>query len=170
MDELVAVARIARPRGLRGEVVADVLTDFPERFADLRAVRAVTADGVRRVLEIESFRFQNERILFKFAGLDSVEAAETLRGAEICVTEAEAVALDADEFYDWELENCAVETLAGEKLGRVREVMRTGGPEILVVAGGPKEYLIPFAEAICVEVDTENKLIRVDPPEGLLDF
>jgi len=55
-------------------------------------------------------------------------------------------------------------------IGEVRELMRTGGTELLVVAGETKEYLIPFANAICVEVDIENKLIRVDPPEGLLEF
>ncbi len=48
--------------------------------------------------------------------------------------------------------------------------MRTGATEILVVAGVHKEYLIPFAEAICIEVDVENKLIKIDAPEGLLDF
>ncbi|MBX7170571.1 MAG: PRC-barrel domain-containing protein, partial [Pyrinomonadaceae bacterium] len=58
----------------------------------------------------------------------------------------------------------------GEKLGQVKELMRTGGTEILVVQGETKDYLIPFAETICVEVDIENKLIRIDPPEGLLDF
>ena len=57
-----------------------------------------------------------------------------------------------------------------EQIGTVRELMRTGGTEILVVDGAEKDYLIPFAEAICVEVDIEEKLIRIDPPEGLLEF
>jgi 16S rRNA processing protein RimM len=68
------------------------------------------------------------------------------------------------------LENCMVETVSGERIGTVKEVMRTGGTEILVVAGDMKEYLIPFAESVCPEVDVENKLIKVDAPEGLLDF
>lgn len=169
-EELVAVARIVRSRGLRGELVADVLTDFPERFDELETVVALLPDGGRRELKIERFWFQKERIVLKFAGFDRIETAESLRGAEICVPESEAVALDEDEFFDWELEGCAVETAAGEKLGRVRELLRTGGTEILVVAGDAKEYLIPFAETICTEVDVENKLIRIDPPEGLLDF
>ncbi|MBS1794216.1 MAG: 16S rRNA processing protein RimM [Acidobacteria bacterium] len=169
-EELVAVARIVRSRGLRGELVADVLTDFPERFDELETVVALLPDGGRRELKIERFWFQKERIVLKFAGFDRIETAETLRGAEICVPESEAVALAEGEFFDWELEGCEVETAAGEKIGRVRELMRTGGTEILVVAGDAKEYLIPFAETICTEVDVENKLIRIDPPEGLLDF
>ena len=169
-EELVAIAKVAKSRGLRGEIIADVLTDFPERFAETEDVIALLPNGEQFELKIEAFRFQKDRILLKFAGHDSIEQAEALRGAEICIPESEAVALDADEFFDWQLENCEVETIEGEKIGRVKEIMRTGGTEILVVEGETKDYLIPFAEAICPHVDTENKLIRVDLPEGLLEF
>ncbi len=169
-EELVAVAKITKSRGLRGELVADVLTDFPERFDDLQTVVALFPNGERRELKIERFWFQKGRIILKFAGFDSIETAESLRGIEICVPESEAIELDTDEFFDWELTGCEVETIEGEKIGIVKELMRTGGTEILVVKGVEKEYLIPFAETICVEVDVENKLIRVDLPEGLLDF
>ncbi len=169
-SDLVAVAKIVKSRGLRGELVADVLTDFPERFDDLETVIGLLPDGARQTLKIEKFWFQKGRIILKFAAFDSIETAETLRGAEICIPESEAVELEEDEFFDWELENCTVETVEGEKIGRVKELMRTGGTEILVVEGAEKEYLIPFAETICVEVDIENKLIKVDAPEGLLEF
>lgn len=170
MEELVAIAKLVKSRGLRGELVANVLTDFPERFDELKTVIALLPNGTRRELKIERFWFQKGRIVFKFAGFDSIEIAETLRGAEICVPESEAIELDEDEFFDWELENCEVETIEGEKIGRVKELMRTGGTEILVVEGAEKEYLIPFAETICILVDVENKLIKVDAPEGLLEF
>lgn len=169
-EELVAVAKITKSRGLRGELVADVLTDFPERFDDLQIVVGLFPNGERRELKIERFWFQKGRIILKFAGFDSIETAESLRGVEVCVRESEAIELDTDEFFDWELTGCEVETIEGEKIGVVKELMRTGGTEILVVAGAEKEYLIPFAETICVEVDVENKLIRVDLPEGLLEF
>ena len=170
MEDLVAIARIVKPRGLRGESVADVLTDFPERFDGLERVTAVMPKGERLDLKIEDSWFQKNRIVIKFEGYDSVEAAETLRNADICIAESEAVELETDEFFDWELTGCRVETINGEKVGTVREVMRTGGTEILVVAGDEKEFLIPFAETICVEVDVDKKLIKIDPPEGLLDF
>ena len=170
MEDLVAIARIIKSRGLRGELSAEILTDFPERFGETENIVAVLPDGERRELKIDGFRFQNDRILLKFGSVDSIETAETLRGADICVPETEAVALDDGEFFDWQLENCAVETVEGEKIGIVKELMRTGGTEILVVTGDAKEYLIPFAETICVDVDVENKLIKVDAPEGLLDF
>jgi 16S rRNA processing protein RimM len=173
MDDLVAIAKTVRTRGLRGELVAELLTDFPERFEETKTVLAIKPGGARVELKLENHWFQKNRVILKFAGFDSIEAAESLINCEICVPESEAVALDEGEFFDWELIDCAVETLEGETLGRVREVMRTGGTEILVVAasaGGGKDYLIPFAEKICIEVDVENKLIRVDVPEGLLEF
>ncbi|MGC2236585.1 MAG: ribosome maturation factor RimM [Pyrinomonadaceae bacterium] len=169
-EDLVAIARIAKTRGLRGEAVADVLTDFPERFENLETVLAIKPNGARAELKIEKFWFQKGRIILKFEGIDSIEAAEALRNTEICVPETEAVELETDEYFDWELEGCAVETVEGEQIGRVKEIMRTGGTEILIVAGAEKEYMIPFAEAICISVDIENKLIRVDAPEGLLEF
>lgn len=169
-DSFVAIAKLAKPRGLRGEIVADVLTDFPERFDDLKTVSIVHPNGETSAGEIEKFWFQKGRIVLKFVGFDTIEAAETLRNCEICVPETEAVELESDEYFDWQLEGCAVATVEGTSIGAVKEVMRTGGTEILVVAGEAKEYLIPFAETICVEVDVENKLIKVDAPEGLLDF
>jgi 16S rRNA processing protein RimM len=169
-DELVAVAKIVKPRGLKGEAVADVLSDFPDRFESLEFVTAVLPEGRNRELKIEQFRFQQDRLILKFEGVDTVEQAEELRNAEICVFESEAVELEEGEYYDWQLSGCRVETIEGTAIGTVKEVMRTGGTEILAVEGSEREFLVPFAEAICVEVDTHNKLIRIDPPEGLLDF
>lgn len=170
MEELVAVARIVKTRGLKGEVVADILTDFPGRFESLSDVTGVLASGARVALKIEHFWFQNNRLILKFETLDSMESAESLRDCEICVPESETVELDEGEFFDWELEGCKVSTLIGDEIGVVRELMRTGGTELLVIEGKKKEFLIPFAEAICVKVDIENKVIVVDPPDGLLDF
>ena len=168
--DLVAIAKLVKTRGLRGEILADVLTDFPERFENLEKVFAVAPGGETAPLEIEKFWFQKNCVVLKFKNFDSIEAAESLRGFEICVPESEAVELEDDEFFDWELEDCRVETVDGERIGRVKEVLRTGGTEILVVAGAAKEFLIPFAASVCTEVDVENKLIKVDAPEGLLDF
>jgi 16S rRNA processing protein RimM len=170
MDDLVAIARVVRPRGLKGEVIADVLTDFPERFEGLENVTAVLPDGNRLELKIEDFWFQNSRLILKFVAYDSADSAESLRDSEICVAESDTVELERDEYFDWQLEGCAVKTAGGEEIGIVREIQRTGGTENLLVDDGKRDYLIPFAESICIEVDIENKLIKIDPPEGLLEF
>ena len=170
MDDLVAIAKIVRPKGLKGEVFAEILTDFPERFEGLEDVIAVLPNAERVKLKIKDYRFQNDRLVLKFEDRDSVEAAESLRDSEICVAESDAVDLEEDEFFDWQLVGCSVQTVDGKSIGTVREVQRTGGTENLLVDGDGRDYLIPFAESICVEVDVEKKLITVDPPEGLLEF
>lgn len=170
MEELIAIAKVAKTRGLRGEVVAELLTDFPERFDGLVDVTGTLPNGNRLDLKIERYFFQKGRIVLKFAGYDTIEIGEELRGVEISVHESDAVELDTGEFFDWQLEGCKVETIGGETIGTVCELLRTGGTEVLIVVGAEKEFLIPFAESICVEVDVEEKLIRIDPPEGLLEF
>jgi 16S rRNA processing protein RimM len=171
-EDLVAVARIVRTRGLRGEVVAELLTDFPERFDGLERLIAVRPDGTRESVELEEHWLQARHIVLKFAGFDSIEAARALVGSEMTVPESERVDLSDDEYYDWELTNCRVENIAGEYVGQVRTVMHTGATDILVVDGvNPAgEHLIPLADEICVEIDKDNKLIRVDVPDGLLEF
>jgi 16S rRNA processing protein RimM len=151
---------------LRGELVADVLTDFPERFRrfgkSFRGLRRRQNFGI----EIEKFWFQKDRIVLKFKGFDSIETAETLRDCEICVPESEAVELEEGEFFDWELEGCAVETSKAKKSERSGSDAN-GRNGNFGRQTSEKEYLIPFAETICTEVDVENKLIKVDAPEGL---
>jgi 16S rRNA processing protein RimM len=170
-DDLMVVARVARTRGLRGEVLADLYTDFPERFEGLEQIMAIAPDGSSRSLQIEEHWFHGNRIVFKFAGYDSIDAAKDLAGYQLAVPASERIELPEDHFYEWELAGCRIEALDGKVIGQVREVMHTGGVEILVVAGNEgREFLIPMAHDICVEIDIEAKLIRVDPPEGLLDL
>lgn len=169
-EELVAVARIVRPRGLRGEVVAELLTDFPERFDGLETVVGIFPDGTRRDLKIDESWLQNDRIVLKIENVDSIESAEAFRNVEVCVPESDAVELAEEEFFDWQLEGCRVDSVEGEYIGIVRGLMRTGGTENLVVENEGREFLIPFARAICTEVDIEGKKIVADLPDGLLDF
>lgn len=169
--ELVTVARVAKPRGVRGEVVADLLTDFPERFKGLEALIAVFPGGRRERLGLEGHWFHGGRVVLKLKGYDSPEAAAALAGCVLAVPESEAVELGEGEFYDWQLEGCRVETIEGRDVGAVREVLHTGGeaPVLVILDEGGRENLVPLAESICVEIDVAAKLIRVDAPEGLLE-
>lgn len=170
-DDLIIIARAVRPRGLKGELVAEVLTDFPERFEKIKELSGVGPDGERKQLELEIYWFQNDRMVLKFAGYDTIEAAKALVGYEFGLPAAERVELSQDEFYDWELEGCLVEDKLGAAIGKVREVMRTGGVELLVVENEERrEVMIPMAASIVVEIDITRKKIVIDPPEGLLDL
>ena len=170
-DDLIVVAHIVKVRGLRGEVVADLLTDFPERFEKLITLIGVAADGTRRSLQIEEQWFHGDRIVFKFAGFDGTEEAKGLIGYALAVPEDERMDLPPDSFYEWELIGCRVQTIDGKQIGEVKSVMRTGGVEILSVLDDQgRDRLIPMASEIVVEIEKEKKLIRIDTPEGLLEL
>lgn len=169
--ELVAVAKAARVRGLRGELLCDLLTDFPERFEGLEELIGVAPGGERRVLRLANHWLQKGRIVLRFEGFDTPETAQALVGWEFTVPESEAVPLEEGEYYDWQLVGCRVETVDNRSVGTVREVLHAGAAPVLVIRDErEKESLVPLAESICVEVNTEAKLIRVDAPEGLLEF
>ena len=169
-EDLIIIARAVRTRGLKGELVADLLTDFPERFDHVSRLFAKTPTGERTTVQLEDHWFQKDRIVLKFAGYDSIEAASALVGCEFAVPEAERVTLDDDQYYDWELEGCHVETVAGQQVGAVKSVMRTGGVDLLVVENQEKQSLIPMVSSILIEIDKNEKSIVINPPEGLLEL
>ena len=170
-DDLIVIARAVRTHGLKGELVAELLTDFPERFEDVDELILVSPSGERQSAQLENHWFQKDRVVLKFAGYDDVDRAKELVGYEFAVPESERVPLDEDEFYDWELEGCTVK-VADKSIGEVRSVMRTGGAAaVLIVADDSgKEQLVPLAAAIVVNIDAAAKVILIDPPEGLLDL
>lgn len=169
-SDLVVIARAVKTHGLKGEVVAELLTDFPERFEDLDQVVLVAPGGEQQTRDIEKFWFQKDRVVLKLAGYDDVDAARELVGYEFAVPEADRVELEEDEFYDWELEGCTVK-VGDKSIGQVRSVLKTGGAEILVVSDTDGiEKLVPLAAEIVVEIDPAAKTIVVDPPEGLFDL
>ena len=171
LEGLIIIARGVRARGLKGELLADVLTDFPERFENISQMLGVGPDGQRKPLKLDDYWFQNERVILKFAGYDSPETAQTLAGYEFGLPESERVQLAADEFYDWELEGCSVEIDKVGAIGNVREVMRTGGVELLVVENeAGRQQLIPMVQSIVIDLDISCKRIVIVPPEGLLDL
>ena len=170
-NDLIIVARAVRTRGLKGELIAEILTDFPERFDRVSQLTGVSLSGERRQFELENHWFQNDRMVLKFAGCDNIESAQALVGYEFGVPEAERVELAADEFYDWELEGCLVESKLRQAIGQVREVLRTGGVELLVVENEEqRETFVPMVASIVIEIDIAGKRILIDPPDGLLDL
>src|ERR1041385_2396419 len=170
-EDLIVVAHVVKTRGLRGEVVADLLTDFPDRFEKLESLIGVSSSGDKRSLQIEEQWFHGARLVLKFAGFDSIDEARELVGYNLAVPEDKRIELPAGTFYEWELAGCVVETLGGKRIGEVAGVMHTGGGEMLsVVDETGRDRLIPMASDIVVEIDKDQKLIRIDPPEGLLEL
>jgi len=172
----LAIARIARPQGRRGEVAAEILTDFPERFEKLRRVWLDRPEAEPEVVQVENTWPHKGRIILKFSGVDTISDADLLRGRLVLVPQEEKVKLPAGSHFVGDLTGCRVLRKIGERteeVGTVTEVEHTGGVDLLHVApsGDAKhERLIPLAETICTRIDIEAKTIWIDPPEDLLEL
>ena len=170
-SEDVVIARIVKARGIKGEAACSMETDFPGRFELLDLVTVVLPGGDRRRLRLEGFWFHKGRIIVKFGGYDTMSAAETLVGGLIVIPQSDALPLEDGEFYEYEVVGSEVVGVGGGALGVVSRLMRTGGTDLLVVdRGDGREYLIPFTDAICVDVNVRSRRVTVDPPEGLLEL
>ena len=170
MTDLVLVGRIARTHGIRGDVLVNPETDFPdERFVEGRVLQ-LEMPGRSEPVTIESVRFHQGRPLVGFAGVDTMEAAEALVGAELKVPEAEIPPLPAGTYYRHDLVGCEVSDTKGQAIGRVTSVDGPMERSRLVIAGPRGEVMVPMVGGICVRVDPAAKVIVVDPPAGLLDL
>jgi 16S rRNA processing protein RimM len=170
----VTLARILRPRGLRGEVAAEILTDFPERLPNLREVWLVGERGAPRRIGIQKCWLSPSRggqAIFHFAGINSIEAAEPLRGFEVQVPFEQRAKLDAGNYFVGDLIGCEVwEQGASSAMGAVREVEFPGGVPLLAVTTDDGEVLVPLAAEFCTRIDVQAKRIDVALPEGLRDL
>lgn len=179
----VTLARILRPRGRRGEVAAEILTDFPERLTRLKSVLLWDGNHPPHKAAIRRCWLSKSRggqAIFHFEGCDSISEAEKLVGLEIQVSTAERVSLPAGSYYISDLIGCEVFEMRDLEdhhhaiIGVVRDVKFTGesvtGTPILVVGGQKGEILIPLATEICRHIDIAARRIAVVLPEGLLDL
>jgi 16S rRNA processing protein RimM len=170
----VTLARILRPRGLRGEVATEILTDFPERLEKLREVWLAGGRGAPRRVRVRRCWLSPSRggqAIFHFADVENPEEAERLRGLEIQVPLEERVPLDAGSYYVSDLVGCEVwEAGAASALGSVRDVEFPGGAPLLAVDTRRGEVLVPLAAEFCTRIDVKEKRIDVSLPEGLSDL
>jgi 16S rRNA processing protein RimM len=159
----VTVAVLVRPRGVRGEITAISQSSHPERFAQLRTVRLF---GSGKQYIVERVWDHLGTLVFKFAGVDSMDDAELLRGAEVRIPPTERVALDPGEYFQSDLIGCEVRDRKTKRvIGRVTGWEEFGGPSLLQIDGG--RLLIPFVKALCVDIRPADRVIETDLPEGL---
>jgi 16S rRNA processing protein RimM len=161
-EGFIAVGRVLRPWGLRGDLKIESLTDFPERFEP--GARLWLAERERTV---ERSRSQSGALYVKLSGIDDATEAERYRGLLLELPETALAPLDKDEFYHHQLVGLRVATAAGEDLGVVREVLPTGGNAVLVVSGPRGELLLPFVEDVITSVNLSDGAITVELIEGL---
>ena len=173
--ERLTLAMLLRPHGRRGEVAAEILTDFPERLTKLKQVwlwdgRAALPAREAEVRHCWLSPGRGGQAIFHFAGVESINEAEKLRGLQVQVPMEQRTALPVGSYYISELTGCEVwEAGEKEKLGVVRGVQTTGTP-VLEVDTPEGEVLIPMAAEICTRIDVAARRIEVALPEGLRDL
>jgi 16S rRNA processing protein RimM len=165
-----SVARIIKTQGNRGEVAADILTDFPERFRSLREVTLEKQGQPTLSLRLDSHWFHKKRVVLKFQDIDGMTPAEKLIGYEVRIPKSELTPLNAGTYYQHDLVGCAVEGPEGSYHGRVVEVLGESGNFLLRVGRDRGDFLIPFAASYFRKIDIQNKLLICDLPEGLEDL
>lgn len=167
---MAVVGRIARAHGNKGQVIVNLVTDFPERrFSAGAELFLRRAEAIERVT-VKSVRFQHDRPVIAIDGVETMNEAEALAGAELRVPVDRLTALPEGTYYHHDLVGCRVATTAGEPVGAVTAVEESGGGSCLVVDGTGGEILIPLVTAICRTIDVAGKQIVIEAPEGLLDL
>jgi 16S rRNA processing protein RimM len=228
-ENWVWLARIRRPQGRKGEVLAEILTDFPEKFAERRRLWLLPANSESvsanvgapgpsplgtgetkpvlpqagapssvsanvgapgplhlgtgeakpvlpqaRPVELANHWLHKGGIVLHFAGVDSISAAEELKGMIVAVPQIERAPLAADEVFIGDLIGCMLVDVAGAEpvtVGEIEDVNRTAGAApLLVVHGARGEVLIPFAKSYLRRIDLEGRRVEMALPEGLVDL
>lgn len=169
----VTVARLVRPQGRHGEVLADILTDFPERFVRMPRAFLVRKSAAPVAVAIENSWLHKGRIVLKFSGVDSISAAEELRGVDVVVPAAERVPLDSQSIYIQDLvgrELVDRTQPGGPVVGVIRDVIpQPESVDLLVVAARDgHEHWVPFARAYEPQMGTPGQ-VEMSLPAGLLD-
>lgn len=166
---------VVKAQGRHGEVAAELHTDVPDRFRRGMQLWALLKNGERREVKIEELWPHKSWLVLKFAGVEAIEDAEALKGAELQVPQSERAELEPGWTYLSDLVGCTV--FDGEReIGKVVDVEFGAGEAPLLVLGDEMQlskarlpYEIPFAEAYLEKVDIGRKQLRMRLPEGLLD-
>jgi 16S rRNA processing protein RimM len=184
-EDWVWLAHIRHTQGRKGEVFADILTDFPEKFVDRKRLwlladsvasksASTAASTSPREVELIAHWPHKGGIVLHFAGVDSISAAETLKGLIVGLPRSERAALSEDEVYTGDLIGCALIDVAGTEpvtVGEIEGVDRTAGAvALLVVRGATGEVLIPFAKSFLRKIDIKAKRVEMALPEGLVEL
>jgi 16S rRNA processing protein RimM len=192
-DAWAWLALIRRPQGRKGEVFADILTDFPEKFNERRRLWLISADPHAKAgtpaaprptlpaapalpapVELIAHWLHKGGIVLHFAGIDSISAAETLTGLAVAIPRAERAPLDEGEAYVGDLLGCALVDVAGTEpvlVGQIEDVDSSAGPVALLIVRGPRgEVLVPFAKNYLRTIDLTARRVEMALPEGLADL
>lgn len=170
LPDFVAIGRIDKAHGVKGDVRVKPITDYPPRFKNLNRVIVEPLSGEMEELEISSVSVRENIVYLHFKGINSREQAQIFRGALINIKREEVLPLKEGEFYHFEIVGFVVKTVSGQILGNVHEVLDMPANAVLVVKNDVREHLIPVIRDVIKKIDKENGEIIVEPIEGLLEI
>jgi len=162
-NDLLTIGRVLAPWGLKGDLKAEIHTDFPQRFAADRTVYVG-----QLAMTVERSRLHKGNVILKLSGINSVEQVEAIKGKYIEIPRSESMPLDDDEYYQFQLIGLEVSTSKGRLLGKLERILSTGSNDVYVVVGQDREYLIPAIEDVVEQVDVEKGTMTIEEIEGLL--
>lgn len=166
---MIAVGRITKSVGIRGEVRVSMLTDSPERFVKLEAVWCGTDETTAVRFSILSMRIERSAVVLKLKEIDSRSLADEHRGEYLFVESKDTVAPGKGSYFIHDIIGMKVVTEAGEEIGRVRDVMEMPANDVWVVTSGTKEILIPAIKEVIRQVDLNGRTVVIRPLEGMLE-
>lgn len=167
--KFLAVGKVARLFGIRGQVEVIPLTDFPSRFSPGLKVFLSPPLAQTRSLTVESARLKKERIVIKFEEISTRSQADELKQKILQVPAKDTPSLPKDTYWHHQIIGLKVITVEGKLLGKVSDIYQTGGNDVYVVSKGENQILIPATKGVVKQVDLKREKMVVKPPLGLID-
>ncbi|MDF2987814.1 MAG: rRNA processing protein RimM [Eubacterium sp.] len=169
MVEYLIVGQLVNTHGVKGEIKATALTDDPQRFKNLKWVY-IDKSGTLEKYDITGVKFFKQFVILKFKNIESIEAAEKLKGFYMKIDRADAVKLPKDSFFITDILGMSVYDENSVLLGKLMDIIQTGSNDVYIVRNDEgKEILIPALKSVVKEVSLEEGKISVVLPKGLLD-
>jgi len=169
--DYLLLGKVLRPHGVRGELKVSILTDYPERLRELDAIFIGSGvdDPAATPYHIQAVRFHQGYALIKFKEVPDRNAAERFRELFVMIDTANAVPLEENEFYLYQLIGLNVQTDSGQPLGTIAEVLETGANDVYVLQSDQYgELLIPAHDETIIKIDFKTEIVTVKLPDGLL--
>lgn len=169
MDDMLRIGVIANTHGIKGEVKVFPTTDDINRYKQLKEVILDTGKEHKK-LEIENIRFFKQMVIVKFKGIDTINDIEKYKGKDILVTREQAIPLEEDEYFIYDIIGAAVITEEGREIGTLEEVLQTGANDVFVVKSlEGKELLFPVIKDCVLDINIEEKKVTIHVMKGLLE-
>jgi len=163
--EFITIGQILAPRGIKGKLKVKVVTDSPQRFTPSSTVYVN-----RQPMTIDSAEWHKGNVIIKLSTIDSIEAAQRLRGQPLEIHHSQLKPLPEGQYYHFQLIGLEVWTTQGELLGNVTEILTAESNDNYVVHGTQGEILIPAIEDVVKSIDLNEGRIIIEPIEGLLNL